>query len=142
MEDTIFSKIIRREVPADIVYEDAETIAFLDIRPSAPGHTLVVPKNPSRNIFDMSEADARALARAVRTVAPAVRAAVGASGLTIMMNNEPSANQMVFHAHVHLIPRFEADELFPPPPHVSYASGEAERVAENIRRFQKENNAS
>ena len=109
MEDTVFAKIIRRELPADIVYEDADTLAFLDIHPNNPGHTLVVPKKPFRNIFDIDDETLTATWRAVRKIARAVQAATGAEGLNVNTNNGSAAGQIVFHYHVHIIPRFASD---------------------------------
>ncbi len=111
MEDTIFMKIIRHEVPAHIVYEDEETVAFLDVNPTAPGHTLVVPKAFARNIFDVSDETLAAVMRTVRKIAPAVRDAVGAHGVHINSNHEPAAGQIVFHLHFHIIPRHDRDEF-------------------------------
>ncbi len=136
MEDTIFGKIIRKEIPADIVYEDDATLAFLDIAPNSPGHTLIIPKQASRNIFDIDEASFLAVMKAVRTVALGVKKAMSADGVNILMNNEPEAGQMVFHSHIHIIPRFKADafEHFPPmKPKTSYEEGEATEIAEKIR---------
>lgn len=132
MEDSIFDKIIRREIPADIVYEDDDTIAFLDIAPTNPGHTLVVPKRFARNVFDIGEADWLSLMKTVRRLSQAVREAVGAEGVNITMNNEPAAGQEVFHAHIHIIPRFGSDE-FSLWPKKEYAEGEKQAVAEKIR---------
>ncbi len=131
MEETVFAKIIRREIPADIVYEDDSVIAFLDIKPNQAGHTLVVPKTYARNIFDIDEHTWSALTDAVRKLAPAVRDAVGAQGVNISMNNEPAAGQIVFHAHVHIIPRFDGDHGYNAGH--TYAPGEREAVVEKIR---------
>ncbi|MGE5540794.1 MAG: HIT family protein [Bacillota bacterium] len=133
MERTVFEKIIARELPANIVYEDATTLAFLDIAPNNPGHVLVVPKTPSRNLFDISEESWTALMETVRRLAPAVRDAVGAGGVNIAMNNESAANQEVFYSHVHIIPRHEGDGVLSYSKK-QYADGEAERVAESIRK--------
>lgn len=133
MEDTIFGKIIRREVPADIVFENESAIAFLDIRPIRPGHTLVVPKKASRNLLDMDNATAEAFIRAVRDVARAVRAATRADGVNIGINNEGAAGQEVFHAHAHIIPRMEGDGLQSWGAGKGYEEGESSRVAESIR---------
>jgi histidine triad (HIT) family protein len=132
MEDTVFSKIIRREIPAEIVYEDDDTIAFLDIQPNAPGHTLVVPKKPVANIFDADDETLAALMRAVRMVAPAVRDAVGAQGVHINSNHGEAAGQVVFHLHFHVIPRHARSE-FEFWPHTSAAPEELKAVAERIR---------
>ena len=118
--------------PRKIVYEDADTLAFLDIKPVNPGHTLVIPKAPARNIFDIGEESFLAVMRTVRKLAPAVRDAVGAAGVNIHMNNEAGAGQEVFHLHVHIIPRMEGDgrELWHGG---SYAPEEAAAVADTIR---------
>lgn len=132
MEDTVFAKIIRREIPATIVYEDDDTLAFLDIAPNNPGHTLVIPKNYARNVFDIAEKDWLAVMRTVHKLSPAVREAMGADGVNIIMNNEPAAGQVVFHAHAHIIPRHPEDE-FKLWPKKEYKEGEQEAVAEKIR---------
>lgn len=107
----IFSKILRGEIPAHKVYEDSDVIAFMDVMPQAPGHTLVVPKEPSRNLLD---ADANVLARllpVVQKIAIAAKSAFAADGITIMQFNEAPAGQTVFHLHVHVIPRHEGVAL-------------------------------
>ena len=132
MEESVFTKIIKREIPAEIVYEDENVIAFLDIAPTNPGHTLVVPKKPARNVFDIDEESWGVLFRSVRTIARAVKEAVGADGANISMNNEPAAGQEVFHAHVHIIPRYKTDGLTPWPKK-EYKEGEKAAVAKMIR---------
>lgn len=132
MEDTIFAKIIRREIPAEIVYEDEDTLAFLDIAPNNPGHTLVIPKKYARNVLDIGEEDWVAVTRTARTLARAVKDAVGADGVNLMMNNEAAAGQEVFHAHLHIIPRFTTDQ-YERWPKKEYAEGEKVAVAEKIR---------
>ena len=132
MEDTIFMKIIRREVPAHIVYEDDATIAFLDVHPNAPGHTLVVPKIPVQNIFDADDETLSAVMRTIRRIAPAVRDAVGAHGVHINSNHGAAAGQIVFHLHFHIIPRHDRSE-FSFWPQKEYASGDAAAIAEKIR---------
>lgn len=111
MEKTIFAKIIDRELPADIVYEDNDTLAFMDISPNAPGHTLVIPKKPVVNIFDADDATLAAVVRTLRVVAPAVRDAVGAKGVHINSNHGEEAGQVVPHLHFHIIPRRTRDEF-------------------------------
>lgn len=132
MEDTIFMKIIRREIPADIVYEDDHTLAFLDIKPVTPGHTLVIPKKPVRNIFDVDEDTLAAVMRTVRKIAPVVRDAVGAHGVHINSNHEAAAGQIVFHLHFHIIPRHDRKE-FSFWPHPKAASRDVVSIAEKIR---------
>lgn len=133
MEDTIFMKIIRKEVPADIVYEDDQTLAFLDIAPNAPGHTLVIPKKPFRNIFDVDRETFAAVMETVRKIAPAVRDAVGATGVHINSNHEPEAGQEVLHLHMHIIPRRDRSEFGFPWPKLPYVENEAQEIAEKIR---------
>lgn len=132
MEDTIFAKIIRREISADIVYEDDDTLAFLDAHPNNPGHTLVIPKIYSRNILSISEKSLAVLMQTVRKLAPVVVRAVNADGINIIINNESAAGQLVFHTHVHLIPRF-VDDGYKGWPSKPYKDGEAQAVAQKIR---------
>ncbi|MDE1919230.1 MAG: HIT family protein [Patescibacteria group bacterium] len=132
MEDTIFTKIIRREIPAHIVYEDEGTIAFLDAKPATPGHTLVVPKKQVRNIFDVDDETLAAVMRTVRKIAPAVRDAVGAHGAHINSNHEAAAGQIVFHLHFHIIPRHDRSE-FSFWPQSDYPPGDAAAIALKIR---------
>lgn len=128
----IFMKIVRRELPAFIVYEDEDTLAFLDRSPNAPGHTLVIPKAPYRNVFDIDEVAWQAVMRTVRKIAPAIRDAVGAKGVHINSNHEPEAGQEVFHLHVHIIPRTERDFDFCWPK-LSQTDEERETLAGQIR---------
>lgn len=107
MTETIFSKIIRHEIPAHIVYEDEHTLAFLDIAPDVTGHTLVIPKQLSRNILDIDAESWAKVCETARKIAPHVMATVNATGMQLRMNNEASAGQVVFHAHLHLIPFHE-----------------------------------
>ncbi|MGD0328724.1 MAG: HIT family protein [Minisyncoccia bacterium] len=136
MEDTIFMKIIRREVPAEIVYEDDDTLAFLDIQPTAPGHTLVISKKPVENIFDVDDETLAAVMRTVRKIAPAVRDAVGAHGVHVNSNHGASAGQIVNHLHFHIIPRRSRSE-FSFWPQKNYPSGDAATIAEKIRQALK-----
>jgi histidine triad (HIT) family protein len=132
MEETIFSKIISRELPADIIYEDDDVLAFLDINPVNPGSTLVIPKKWSRNILDIDSDTWGKLMEAVRMLTPAVKAAMNAGGVNIIMNNESAGSQIIFHTHVHIIPRHEHDGVidWPGKP---YLEGEQAKVANRIR---------
>lgn len=111
--DNIFAKILRGEVPSTRVLENEHVIAFMDLMPQGPGHTLVVPKAASRNLLD---ADPQVLAetiKAVQQIAIAVKKAFSADGVTIMQFNEPAAGQTVYHLHFHVIPRFDGVALKP-----------------------------
>lgn len=109
--DCIFCKIIAHQAPAEIVYEDAGAIAFLDVHPIVPGHVLVVPKNHCRNLFDFDAASGESLMRAERALAQAMRAAFKADGLTVLQSNERAGGQSVFHYHAHMVPRYIGDGL-------------------------------
>ena len=112
-DNNIFAKILRGEIPSHKVYEDADTLVFMDAMPQAAGHTLVVPKAPSRNLLD---ADPEALAKTipvVQRVAQAVKNAFDADGVTIVQFNEAASGQSVFHLHFHVIPRHEGVALMP-----------------------------
>ena len=128
----IFCKIIRGELPSYKVYEDEHTLAFLDIKPVNAGHTLVVPKKHSHNIFDIAPEDWAALTEAARVISIAIEKALGADGVNIAMNNREHAGQVVDHPHLHIIPRFKGDGLKLMPQR-NYSEGEAEPVAEKIR---------
>ena len=102
-----FAKILRGEFPCYKVHEDDHTLAFLDIMPRCPGHTLVIPKAPARNILDITPDDLAHVARATMT-------AFGADGITVQQFSEPAGGQVVFHLHVHVMPRHEGVALLPP----------------------------
>ena len=111
--DNIFTKIIKGEIPCHKVYEDDETLAFMDIMPQSQGHTLVIPKTGSRNLLDADPAVLADLIQKTRTVAAAVMKATGADGFRIMQFNEAPAGQTVFHLHFHIIPIYEGVPLKP-----------------------------
>jgi histidine triad (HIT) family protein len=112
--NNIFAKILRGELPAHKVYEDDKNFAFLDIMPRAPGHTLVIPKSPARNILDIAPDDLAHLMRATQTISRAAVEVFDADGLTIQQFNEPAGGQVVFHLHIHIIPRQNGVALRPP----------------------------
>lgn len=107
MSKTIFEQIIDREIPAAIVYEDDDVIAFLDAFPISKGHTLVVPKEPIENIFSLDEETGHKMMTTIQKVAAAVEAAFKPKGMNILQNNGAFASQSVFHIHFHIIPRYE-----------------------------------
>ena len=109
----IFAKILRSEMPAEKVYEDDKTLAFMDIMPRSDGHTLVIPKGPVRTFFDIGPDDLAALYLSVQKVARAAVAGLGADGLTIQQFNEAAGGQVVFHMHVHILPRWDGVPLRP-----------------------------
>ncbi len=110
---TIFTKIINREIPSKIIYEDDQVIAFLDISQATPGHSLVVTKKEYRNIFELPEEVASHIFKVVVKIAKAINFSLKPKGLNILNNNEETAGQTVFHYHIHLIPRYDdSDVLF------------------------------
>jgi len=111
--NNIFAKILRGEIPSHKVYEDAETVVFMDVMPQAPGHTLVVPKAASRNLLDADPAVISRVMPVVQQIARAAKAAFSADGVSIIQFNESAAGQSVFHLHFHVIPRHEGVPLKP-----------------------------
>jgi histidine triad (HIT) family protein len=109
----IFAKILRGEVPAHRLYEDAETLAFMDIMPRTDGHALVIPKAPVRNMLDATPAQMAACLATVQRIARAQMAAFHAPGITMQQFNEKAGGQVVFHLHYHVIPRMEGINLRP-----------------------------
>lgn len=109
--NNVFGKILRGEIPAHTVYEDEHTLAFMDVMPQGEGHTLVIPKAPSRGLLDAEPETLAAVMRTVQVVGRAVKTAFDAEGLTLFQFNEPAGGQTVFHLHVHIIPRHEGVPL-------------------------------
>ncbi len=110
----IFARILRGEAPCTKVYEDDVSFAFLDVMPRADGHTLVIPKVATRNLFDIEPEDLARFMPAVRKVARAVKAGMRAEGLTLQQFNEVAGGQQVFHLHFHVLPRWAGVPLKPP----------------------------
>lgn len=108
-ETCIFCKIIAKEIPTVVIAETANTLSFVDIMPANFGHSLVIPKGHYANIHEMPEEITGEVFREAKRLATAVKSAVGAEGVNIIMNNGAASGQVIFHAHVHIIPRFEND---------------------------------
>ncbi|MGB9118510.1 HIT family protein [Bradyrhizobium sp.] len=109
-----FAKILRGEFPCYKVYEDDHTLAFLDIMPRCGGHTLVIPKAPARNILDINPEDFAHVARVAQKIARAAMTAFKADGITVQQFNEHAGGQVVFHLHMHVMPRHDGVALLPP----------------------------
>jgi histidine triad (HIT) family protein len=112
--NNIFAKILRGELPCYKVYEDDKVLAFLDIMPRSPGHTLVLPKTPARNILDIGADDLAHVVTTAQRVAKAAMKAFSADGITIQQFNEGAGGQVVFHLHIHVIPRKAGVTMKPP----------------------------
>jgi histidine triad (HIT) family protein len=112
--NNIFAKILRGEFPCYKVYENEHVLAFLDIMPRSPGHTLVIPKAPARNILDIKPEDFAHVARGAHTIARAAMTAFDAGGITLQQFSEAASGQVVYHLHMHVMPRFDGVALLPP----------------------------
>lgn len=132
-DGNIFAKILRNEMPAHRIHEDEHTLAFMDIMPRGNGHCLVLPKAPARNILDVDPVDLGHVMKTVQKIARATVTAFDADGVTIQQFNEPAGGQVVFHLHVHIIPRFEGVAM---KPHTGQIEDEAvlEENAEKLRK--------
>jgi histidine triad (HIT) family protein len=112
-DQNVFAKILRGEIPCHKLYEDDATLAFMDIMPRGEGHCLVIPKASARNILDVAPDDLAAVMATVQKLARAVLSAFSADGVTVQQFNEEAGGQVVFHLHVHVIPRFAGVALKP-----------------------------
>ncbi len=112
--DNIFAKILRGEIPSTQVYEDDDTLVFMDIMPRADGHCLVIPKTPCRNVLDASPEQLLACMKTTQKISQVVMAAFDAGGVTIQQFNEAVGGQEVFHLHFHILPRRDGIKLRPP----------------------------
>ena len=131
-EKTLFEKIVAGEIPCTKIYEDADTFAFLDIHPSAFGHTQVISKMPYKNIHELPDEVACSIIKTVKKVADAISRALKTDGIKIVMNNGAAAGQVVFHSHTHVIPRFIGDKTNDNK-RLKYRVGEIEEYAAKIR---------
>ncbi|MCR4330583.1 MAG: HIT family protein [Patescibacteria group bacterium] len=134
MNECLFCKIVTGKIPSAKVYEDDHFLAFLDITPVHKGHTLLIPKEHSRNILETPDGTLALLFPAMKKVARAVKNATHADGINMYINNEKAAGQIIFHTHVHLIPRFEDDGLHLWKGKEWYADDEINTMAEKIKR--------
>lgn len=110
MENCIFCSIIQGDIPSSKVYEDEQVLAFLDISQTTKGHTLVIPKQHVRNLLEMTAETASHLFARIPKITRAIQSATGATAMNIINNNEALAGQTVFHAHVHLVPRYNEED--------------------------------
>ncbi|PLX26075.1 HIT family protein [Candidatus Parcubacteria bacterium] len=132
--DCLFCKIIAGEVPSDKVYEDEDTLAFLDINPVKPGHTLVVPKQHFANLEEITDEQLAKVMSTVKKVGESIKNGLGVEGYNVTENNDPIAGQVIPHIHFHIIPRKEDDgiKLWPGTP---YEEGEDQEILSKIRIF-------
>ena len=129
--NNIFAKILRGDLPSYKVYEDDKALAFLDIMPRMPGHALVLPKASARNILDVAPADLAHVMTVVQKVAKAAMKVFSADGITLQQFNEGAGGQVVFHLHVHIIPRKQGVAMKPP----ASEKEKPEVLAENAKKL-------
>ena len=127
--DCIFCKVVRNETSSTKVYEDDETLAFLNIFPDTRGHMLIIPKNHHENIYSLPVEVWCRMNITAQKIAVAMKNALSADGVNIVMNNEPTANQVIFHAHLHIIPRYNdfTEEKY------SYTDNEADELTKELQ---------
>ena len=132
-DDCIFCKIVAGELPAEKVAEDERTLAFMDINPWTRGHALVIPRNHSRNLYEIDEEDLAHVAAAAKRLALTMRDRLGCDGINLLNSSETAAWQTVFHFHMHVIPRYEDDPLRLPGAPQQVDQDELRKVAEELR---------
>ena len=134
MAECIFCMIAQKKQPSRVLYEDKNTMAFLDVNPGSPGHTLVVPKEHYETIFEMSDEEIADLFKTVIEVTKAIEKVIKPDGINIFQNNKPAAGQIVNHAHVHIFPRFHGDGIDFKWRRVVLDSEDLDKMAEKIRK--------
>lgn len=135
MGECIFCKIASGSIGASKVYEDDECMAFLDINPAFKGHVLIIPKDHIETLIGLSPERAGHLMKVTQRVAKALLKSRRCDGFNVLMNNRRAAGQEIDHAHMHVIPRFEDDNFSLGWPHTGYEEGEAEKIAQDIKRY-------
>lgn len=134
--DCLFCKIANKEIPADLIYEDEEVVAFLDIRPISKGHALLIPKKHASDLLETDDQTLGAMISRVKKIAASIIEATGAAGFNLGVNTKPAAGQVVFHTHFHIIPRFTNDGLKAWPHSESEPKTRAQ-MADEIKKFIK-----
>lgn len=132
---TIFTKIINREIPANIIYEDSDVVAFLDADPATPGHTLVVPKQEFKDIFEVTPEVLNKVMAVVQKIAHAMKDTLGVTGVNIVNNSGEVALQTVFHLHIHVIPRYDRNEYgYKRPPKLDITNEETIIISKKLQK--------
>mgnify|MGYP001610957670 CR=1 FL=1 len=134
-EQCVFCRIIAGKIPAAKIYEDDKVMVFLDIMPANKGHCLVIPKKHAATLIEMEESDLEAAVKAAKKVARALSLSCGNGSFNLVMNNGKEAGQIVNHAHMHVIPRFQKDRLRLKWSHLKYEDNEIKEYAEKIKKF-------
>ncbi len=134
MDDCVFCKIIKGELPASKIYEDDKVLAFLDIEPVNIGHALVIPKEHYVNIYETPEGILLDMIKVVKKLSSAIKGALNSDGINVTMNNDPAAGQIIFHSHIHIIPRITDDGFGTWKGKRPYEKSEKDEVASKIIR--------
>lgn len=134
MNQCIFCKIINKEIPGQILFENEHVLAFLDISQTTKGHTLVIPKKHAEDVFSMSEEDMCHVFSVVPKLANALKTTFNADGMNIVNNNKSVAGQTVFHYHVHLIPRYSTEDSF----QINYTNNMSNYTPESLAALKEE----
>lgn len=134
MENCIFCKIVKGELPSTKIYEDEKTLAFLDIDPVNLGHALVIPKEHYVNIYETPEKTLLDMMKVVKKLSEAIKSGLKSDGINVTMNNDPAAGQVVFHSHIHIIPRITDDGFGVWKGKTPYKGNQKEDVAKEIIR--------
>lgn len=134
MNDCLFCKIVSGEIPSTKVYEDDTILAFLDIHPVNIGHTLVIPKAHHTNLYETPDETLAQMLPIIKKLSIAVKKAMNADGINIEMNNDPVAGQIIFHTHIHIVPRFSGDGFTHWHGARGYYEGEVTEVAQKIKK--------
>lgn len=137
-EDCIFCKIANGEIPSATVYEDNDFRVILDISPAAKGHSLILPKQHSDNLWELGEEERKKVLDIAAKVSKAQKKALSCDGVNLLQNNGLAAGQSVFHFHMHLIPRYTDDNMDIPWACLTYEEGEADKVCASIREAMEE----
>ena len=137
-DDCIFCKIANGDIPSATVYEDDDFRVILDIAPAAKGHALILPKQHYANIWELGEEESKKVLALAAKVTKAQKAALSCDGINVLQNNGTAAGQTVFHFHMHLIPRYDDDDVMIPWNTLSYADGEAQEVCDKIKACMEE----
>ena len=132
MDDCIFCKIVRGEIPSSKIHEDDDVMVFLDIMPMMKGHALVIPKTHMSNIFEAPDESLAKLIAAIKKTCRAVKEAVNADGVNVIQSNGKAAAQIVEHLHFHIVPRKEGDRIKFEVPRDQYAEGEMDNYRDQI----------
>ncbi|MCX6752929.1 MAG: HIT family protein [Candidatus Nomurabacteria bacterium] len=132
MDNCIFCKIIKGEIPCTKIYENDKVLAFLDIEPINKGHTLIIPKEHSQNIYETSDENLSEIIKIAKKISIAIKTTMKADGINVHMNNNHAAGQRVFHTHIHIIPRYDNDGLDMWHSKEGYTDKEKKEIAELI----------